>query len=51
MNFLKLFATVSVVGAALAGAAPQARAEDSSDPIRIVTNDWTSQIVLSNIVG
>ncbi|MFQ6163686.1 ABC transporter substrate-binding protein [Sinorhizobium meliloti] len=52
MRLLTLFATVSLVGATLASAMPQtARAEDSSDPIRIVTNDWTSQIVLSNIVG
>ena len=28
-----------------------ALAEDSSDPIKIVTNDWTSQVVLSNVVG
>lgn len=28
-----------------------AAAEDSADPIRIVTNNWTSQLVLSNVVG
>jgi ABC-type proline/glycine betaine transport system substrate-binding protein len=26
-------------------------AEDSSDPIKIVMNNWTSQLVLSNVVG
>ncbi len=28
-----------------------AAAEDSTDPIKIVTNNWTSQLVLSNVVG
>lgn len=28
-----------------------AKAEDSADPIRIVINNWTSQVVLSNVVG
>ena len=28
-----------------------AQAEDSTDPIKIVTNNWTSQLVLSNVVG
>lgn len=32
-------------------AAPAAQAEDSTDPIKIVTNNWTSQLVLSNVVG
>ncbi len=27
------------------------QAEDSTDPIKIVTNNWTSQLVLSNVVG
>lgn len=26
-------------------------ADDSTDPIKIVTNNWTSQLVLSNVVG
>ena len=26
-------------------------AEDSKDPIKIITNNWTSQLVLSNVVG
>lgn len=26
-------------------------AEDSKDPIKIVINNWTSQLVLSNVVG
>ena len=52
MKTWKLLAKASIVGAGLALAGPQtASAQDSSDPIRIVTNDWTSQVVLSNVVG
>lgn len=40
------------VAALLASAAPSTvMAEDSADPIRVITNNWTSQLVLSNIVG
>ena len=28
-----------------------AAAPESTDPIRIVTNNWTSQVVLANVVG
>jgi glycine betaine/proline transport system substrate-binding protein len=28
-----------------------ARAEDSADPIRIIMNNWSSQVVLANVVG
>ena len=40
-----LLATIAFSPAAIA-AAPE-----STDPIKIVTNNWTSQLVLSNIVG
>ena len=35
----------------LSAATTFAMAEDSKDPIKIVTNNWTSQLVLSNVVG
>lgn len=35
----------------LAGLSTVAMAEESSEPIKIVTNNWTSQVVLSNVVG
>jgi glycine betaine/proline transport system substrate-binding protein len=28
-----------------------AKAEESTDPIKIITNNWTSQLVLANVVG
>ena len=37
--------------AAAALMAPAAIAQESSDPIIIVQNNWTSQLVLSNVVG
>jgi glycine betaine/proline transport system substrate-binding protein len=41
-----------VFGAAmLVAGAGAAWADDSADPIKIVTNNWTSQLVLSNVVG
>lgn len=45
-----LLASVSLSVAAMAPGAASAQAE-SSDPIRIVQNNWTSQVVLSHIVG
>ena len=41
----------SVFGLGLLAAAGVAAAEDSADPIKIVTNNWTSQVVLSNVIG
>ncbi|MGB3147268.1 MAG: ABC transporter substrate-binding protein [Paracoccaceae bacterium] len=35
----------------MAFGAGTAVAEDSADPINIVTNNWTSQLVLSNVIG
>ena len=51
MRSIKLF-TQGLLGAAVLTAfANAAVAEDSADPIKIVTNNWTSQLVLSNAVG
>jgi glycine betaine/proline transport system substrate-binding protein len=42
----------SLLSAGFLAAGPVAvMAEDSSDPINIVTNNWTSQVVLSNAIG
>ncbi len=46
-----LFARTSLFGLALTFAVSSASAEDSKDPIKIITNNWTSQLVLSNVVG
>ncbi len=52
MKSLKRIALATVAGAGLLAFAPAAvLAEDSADPIKIITNNWTSQVVLSNIVG
>ncbi|PZO81368.1 MAG: glycine/betaine ABC transporter substrate-binding protein [Mesorhizobium amorphae] len=45
------FKTFLLSGALIAGFAAPAFAEDSADPIRIITNNWTSQLVLANVVG
>lgn len=41
----------AVATASLIAIAAPTFAEESSDPIKIVTNNWTSQLVLSNAVG
>jgi glycine betaine/proline transport system substrate-binding protein len=52
MKSMKFLAAMTIAGAGFVSVVPQAaHAEDSGDPIRIVINDWTSQVVLSNIVG
>lgn len=52
MRSVKNVALAAVASAGLMAALPiAALAEDSADPIKIVTNNWTSQLVLSNIVG
>jgi glycine betaine/proline transport system substrate-binding protein len=52
MKYMKCLSAASLVGAGLLLALPQTSyADDSKDAIKIVTNDWTSQLVLSNIVG
>jgi len=46
------FKTIALLGVCgLMAGMGSAFAEDSSDPIKIVTNNWTSQVVLSNVVG
>ena len=42
---------VTSLAAVLAGAAAVAQTPESTDPIRIVLNNWTSQQVLANISG
>ena len=49
MRKLKTMALAGALGFGLM--AVNAWAEDSSDPIKIVTNNWTSQVVLSNVIG
>jgi glycine betaine/proline transport system substrate-binding protein len=44
-----LYSTVFAI--ALGLSTPSSLAEDSKDPIKIVTNNWTSQLVLANVVG
>jgi glycine betaine/proline transport system substrate-binding protein len=51
MNTLRKLALASLAGAGLLASAPTVLAEDSSEPIKIITNNWTSQLVLSNVVG
>ena len=52
MKRLKSIAVVGALGASFLAFVPGlAAAEDSTDPIKIVTNNWTSQLVLSNVVG
>jgi glycine betaine/proline transport system substrate-binding protein len=52
MKLLKSALRAGAFGLCLAATAPTiVMAEDSSDPIKIVTNNWTSQVVLSNVVG
>src|SRR5262245_54084614 len=51
MRSIRVF-THSLLGAVLLTALGSAAvAEDSADPIKIITNNWTSQLVLSNVVG
>jgi len=51
MKSVKFLACASVLGLGLAVGAPSSFAEDSKDPIKIITNNWTSQLVLSNVVA
>ncbi len=52
MKSIRTIARTSLTGAAmLMSVSAAAWAEDSADPIKIVTNNWTSQLVLSNVVG
>jgi glycine betaine/proline transport system substrate-binding protein len=47
----QLLRQVLVVGLVGSFAVASAFAADSKDPLKIVTNNWTSQVVLSNVVG
>ena len=51
MTSITRLSCLSAFGLGLLVAAPSSFAEDSKDPIKIVTNNWTSQLVLSNVVG
>ena len=51
MKSVKFLACASVLGLGLAVGASSSFAEDSKDPIKIITNNWTSQLVLSNVVA
>ena len=52
MKLTKLMATSAIVGASMLTASfSYAEAPESDDPIIIVQNNWTSQLVLSHVVG
>jgi len=51
MSFYTKAATTSLVAAAMISGSVFAQAPESKDPIKIVTNNWTSQLVLANVVG
>jgi glycine betaine/proline transport system substrate-binding protein len=51
MTKLRKLTYLSVFGLGMIAAASASFADDSKDPIKIVTNNWTSQLVLSNVVG
>jgi len=51
MSFYTKAATTSLVAAAMLSGSVYAQAPESKDPIKIVTNNWTSQLVLANVVG
>ncbi|MBL8582690.1 MAG: ABC transporter substrate-binding protein [Rhizobiaceae bacterium] len=51
LKFQSLTRAVLLGAGVSAAAMSAARAEDSSDPIKIVMNNWSSQVVLANVVG
>jgi glycine betaine/proline transport system substrate-binding protein len=52
MKYIRNSVIVGLLGAGAFAFSPSlALAEDSADPIKIVTNNWTSQLVLSNVLG
>ncbi|MEH6527153.1 MAG: ABC transporter substrate-binding protein [Sneathiella sp.] len=51
MKFDKIFAITAVVAASFAFTTSTYAAPESDEPIIIVQNNWTSQLVLSNVVG
>jgi len=42
---------LAALALSVAWTAAPARAEESSDPIKIIVNNWTSQVVLANAIG
>jgi len=50
-HFTKLLLASAFASSLLTGSATVLSAAESSDPIKIVTNNWTSQVVLSNVLG
>lgn len=50
MKHLRTSAAALALSAALL-TAPAIAAPESSDPIKLITNNWTSQLVLQNVVG
>ncbi|MBX3583365.1 MAG: ABC transporter substrate-binding protein [Rhizobiaceae bacterium] len=52
MKIVSRFMRAGLLGAAFASAAiGGAKAEDSADPIKIILNNWSSQVVFANVVG
>jgi len=51
MRQLKLSAAAIALSVGLLSAPLLAQTPESSDPIKIITNNWTSQVVLANVVG
>jgi glycine betaine/proline transport system substrate-binding protein len=51
MNFSKLTISSALAIGLMASAPMTTMAADSADPIKIVVNNWSSQVVLSNIIG
>jgi len=51
MKNVQTYLFAGVASLSLAFAAASVSAEESKDPIKIVTNNWTSQLVLANVVG
>jgi glycine betaine/proline transport system substrate-binding protein len=49
--FKSLTAAVGIIAAVSAAPVAMADVPESTDPIRIVQNNWTSQLVLANVVG
>jgi glycine betaine/proline transport system substrate-binding protein len=49
MKLIKAFAFAALTSAAFCSGAWAA--PESTDPIKVITNNWTSQLVLSNVVG
>lgn len=50
-NGLKRHLLASAVALSAAFAAAPAMAEDSADPIKVIMNNWSSQVVLANVIG